>query len=308
MTKGIQNLFSVTKDSLGRKVIIFLGKTFVLNPIGFQLEQIKTFLELSTDISQLPKATGLLRLVQEGNSVLLKQITDYCTENNLTYWINYGTLLGAVRHKGFIPWDDDLDICMPRDDWEKLIKLLDEKFKNSNYCYHISDCLRIFYKNTPLQLDIFPLDYYYKNIESQEEVEHLFNKIRKAKSYIKYPKITSEVFDYGLNLSPAEVKQLHNDIVMEGNSPIQPASLVRAIETQVWHLSYYKYDWIFPLQKIEFEGNMYFAPNKISTVLYENYGDYMKYPKTMTHLHKNIKNKMSIETISFLEDFIKENK
>ena len=73
------------------------------------------------DITKCPKATGVLRLIQKVNLIFLKKITDLCEKNGLTYFINYGTLLGAVRHKGFITWDDDVDICLLRDDYEKLI-------------------------------------------------------------------------------------------------------------------------------------------------------------------------------------------
>lgn len=52
----------------------------------------------------------------------LKLITDRCKELNLKYVLMWGTLIGAVRHKGFIPWDDDIDIAMPRNDYEKLIQ------------------------------------------------------------------------------------------------------------------------------------------------------------------------------------------
>ena len=55
---------------------------------------------------------------------LLEKFDAFARENGLTYWLFWGTLLGAVRHKGFIPWDDDIDIAMPQHDYLRLVELL----------------------------------------------------------------------------------------------------------------------------------------------------------------------------------------
>lgn len=64
---------------------------------------------------------------------LWQQFDSVCRKHNLKYYAAYGTLLGAVRHKGFIPWDDDIDLCMMRDDYEKLKLVAKDVFKEPYY-------------------------------------------------------------------------------------------------------------------------------------------------------------------------------
>lgn len=66
---------------------------------------------------------------------IMKQIHSFCTKNDIRYTLIYGTLLGAIRHKGYIPWDDDVDIAMPRADYEKFVKT----FKSEDGIYKVYD-------------------------------------------------------------------------------------------------------------------------------------------------------------------------
>ncbi len=109
---------------------------------------------------------------------LLDKFVEVCVQNNLKYYLAYGTVLGAIRHKGIIPWDDDIDIQMPREDYLKLQQLpksvFGDEFQLStwsntpNYPY---DFLKLEKLNTTLierltkkvyiggvYIDIFPLD------------------------------------------------------------------------------------------------------------------------------------------------------
>lgn len=108
---------------------------------------------------------------------MLKWFHDYCCSNQIRYYAAGGTLLGAIRHKGFIPWDDDIDLVLPRPDYEKLISLFNEPMNgyiletpysgNKDYLYSFS---KLYDTSTTLienlrykcrrgvYIDIFPLD------------------------------------------------------------------------------------------------------------------------------------------------------
>lgn len=119
------------------------------------------------------------REVQLGELSILKRLAQLCEELELRYFLFYGTLLGAVRHQGFIPWDDDVDVAMPRPDYDRLIAYLTDhaqelyplKLMNyhtsKDYIYPISRLCdtryRIDYQGTVeyglgLFVDIYPLD------------------------------------------------------------------------------------------------------------------------------------------------------
>ena len=69
----------------------------------------------------------LLDKIHTSELALLDEADRICEELGLTYFLSCGTLLGAIRHKGFIPWDEDLDIMMPRKDYDEFIKFRNEE-------------------------------------------------------------------------------------------------------------------------------------------------------------------------------------
>lgn len=129
-------------------------------------------------------------------AVILDLIYEFdlvCKKHNLTYYVVFGSLLGAVRHKGFIPWDDDFDVAMPRADYERFIQLFDEfkhpyflqtpytdpesaysyaKIRNSNTT-GVSKMFQYSNFNHGIWITVFPLDYWDDNGGKER-----YNKIR----------------------------------------------------------------------------------------------------------------------------------
>lgn len=129
------------------------------------------------------KELSLKELQQECLNILI-DVHSFCNKNSISYSIAYGTLIGAVRHKGFIPWDDDIDIMMLRGDFEQFCKIY--KSKHYSLIYYgndksalagfarVVDCKKTYYEaerpwtkqNSGVWIDIFPIDYVEDDMES----------------------------------------------------------------------------------------------------------------------------------------------
>ena len=81
------------------------------------------YLDYYLEVPNIKKARGGQRIRQEENIELLKEFMRLCEKYNLRYWLDYGSLLGAVRHGFTIPWDDDLDVSMPAEEFDKFQEL-----------------------------------------------------------------------------------------------------------------------------------------------------------------------------------------
>ena len=74
-----------------------------------------------------------LKQLQKVEYQMLKDFDKFCRENDIEYCLTYGTLIGAVRHKGFIPWDDDIDVFVKAEDYLKLESIFNEKQTDGKY-------------------------------------------------------------------------------------------------------------------------------------------------------------------------------
>lgn len=248
--------------------------------------------------------------IQDVELGILKNIKQKCEENHLRYYIAYGTLIGAIRHQGFIPWDDDIDIVMPRKDYIKLIDVInsemDGQYKiisvdtNSDFTAPLAKVVdtrtRIvqhygFIEKVELGIyvDIFLLDGvgndYEKALNYYNEAFALFKKWYAADiqfrrpgmsmahsilSWIKHSPYKIKGYKYWLNKFEEHNKKYSYD----GSKFVSVLEAgTPGAKRNVWPKSYFG-DGI----NVTFEGEQFKAPVEYDKLLTLEYGDYMTPP------------------------------
>lgn len=258
------------------------------------------------DVTKFPKAKGPLRILQEADSLFLKEIATIFDKYQLKYTLFAGTLLGAYRHKGFIPWDDDIDLMMLREDYNKVQTIIQKEFENHPFISTTKgDCIRIYYKDTPLQIDVFPLDVYPAYLETDAEKEALKQKWQSLHKNIRYDWTKLPNQSPLLN-SFEEIDTLSTEL-LKTNAKTDKKSLIYGLEMSSKSPAIFDYDWVFPSRKIEFESCFFEGGNLPEALLYEQFGEYMEIPKNI-HRHHDISSRFSSKAIAICLEIIKQGK
>jgi len=236
---------------------------------------------------------------------ILNAVDAICQKHQLTYWLSGGTLLGAVRHGGFIPWDDDLDIELMRNDYKKLQKILRKELpsdlslqtpKEINYNLLISkvrdknseiiedDECSSNYKQKGLFIDIFPEELSYKPLKDFVDFFYgrAFRRIKRGKPFhsLRY------FYEFSVSILMWPFAVLFVYLARLICFLTKPKTVLHSYgigNTTVHHIEY-----ILPVSKIRFEDKEYNAPGNQDAYLSKQYGDYMKIPpKDKRPIHFN---------------------
>ena len=248
-----------------------------------EVDTLQFFLNEYIDISEFPKTKDPdLRIMQDGLLLLLKIFDKLCDDNGLTYWLSSGTALGAERHHGFIPWDDDLDVCMPRSDYEKVIPLLRDRLKPynievrwggyyDNWGYLARLALAYKTLETGIWMDVFPADIVNITGSIPENREALNEAIDEYRRY--YIKAQNEIDDKTILKEKNRIFSSHG--IGKGNNKIY----IEAPEFGDGHRYMLEND-VNPIKRVSFEDTIMPICNNNHAYLIQCYGEnYMSFPK-----------------------------
>lgn len=235
---------------------------------------------------------------------ILIYFTEVCEENNLRYYLGGGTLLGAVRHKGFIPWDDDIDVMMPRPDFQKLLSL---SINNENYNIIKPGAEGYYYNFAKLvdtrtileekgikridglgvYIDIFPLDGMPETPDARKKRFKELNSIRKRinNTCLLKPKFHRNPFAYlnacriynsnkNIDLSSLQKKYLDSAL----KNSFDDSEFVFAAGGAYGARDIFPGKWFEKEIELQFENLSVKAFNGYDFYLTQLYGDYMTLP------------------------------
>ncbi len=245
----------------------------------------------------------VLRQCQLVQLHLLYVFDAICKKHNLTYFLSGGSLLGAIRHKGFIPWDDDLDIGMPTKDYKKFLKIA-PGILPTDTILHTPQLNPIF--NTPYSKlrDINSFMYEFRRDQSSLDPQGIFIDIfpydpmprigcRLQKILIQilsrswndartYMRRTREGFLQAWSFSAYAMCLKGIYWVMKGlvsllNQIIPSNDVYLCLEWGRWNFHWYQYD-IYPTVEVPFEDGVFPIPHNYDKVLRDQYGDWTQIP------------------------------
>lgn len=289
--KLLDKIFSI-KDKNYNKEIYICGIKIKIKTKFLSLQQeiklLRTILEKSIDITKVPKATGNFRKVQLIKTQLLKITDIICKKYNLTYWLDFGTLIGAIRHKGFIPWDDDVDVCMLKEDYIKIPEIFEKELADTGLSFiygSIAGVQLIKFQYKKYYIDIFPMEYTDKRYETTEDKKNFIKKWLKVRQELfkkyKLDDFKNKVINH-FDIMPDADKLKKQIIDKNYTQTADTRQLIRSVETMTRTelCAIFETDNIFPLQELEFEDYKFPAPSNPLQHLYES-GEYGEYGAVM---------------------------
>lgn len=253
--------------------------------------------------------------IKEAQKVQLEILLEFdrdCKKNNIKYQLFAGTLLGAIRHNGFIPWDDDIDVCMLREEYDKFLKIgikeLSTKYFLQNYktdknfysqfskirkndTLYVEGMTSDINMHHGIYIDVFPYDNVYPNtILGNIQRKFLYGLMRinycrmKKRNFSASNKIIKSIrmiLYYFLKLFPKVYmdKFITNIMCMFNNSDAKyVGELSLSTEKSLYNRFTLKKEVFYESIDWEFEGYRFPIPRDYDEVLTANYGDYMAFP------------------------------